>query len=66
MTAPVLADALGPRARRRVLIASIVTGAFSARYMVEPTRPHSLNVSGRIAVTCWGNSLPCAMRSKAR
>lgn len=26
MTAPVLADALGPRARRRVLIASIVTG----------------------------------------
>lgn len=27
MTAPVLADALGPRARRRVLIASIVTGA---------------------------------------
>lgn len=27
MTPPVLADALGPRARRRVLIASIVTGA---------------------------------------
>ncbi|MEY2421062.1 MAG: glutamate transport system permease protein [Acidimicrobiaceae bacterium] len=27
MTAPVLADALGPRARRKVLIASVVTGA---------------------------------------
>lgn len=30
MTAPMLADALGPRARRRVLIASIVTGVLLA------------------------------------
>ena len=30
MTAPVLADALGPRARRRVLIASVITGVVLA------------------------------------
>ena len=33
MTAPVLADALGPRARRRVLIASVITGVVLAGVM---------------------------------
>lgn len=51
MTAPVLADALGPRARRRVLVASVVAGAAVAALVVLAVR--RLDANGQLEADNW-------------
>jgi glutamate transport system permease protein len=51
MTAPVLADALGPRARRRVLVASIVIGALIAGVLAVAV--NRLGDKGQLAWEKW-------------
>lgn len=51
MTAPVLADSLGPRARRRVLAASVVAGAVIALALVLAFR--RLDANGQLEAENW-------------
>lgn len=51
MTAPVLADALGPRARRRVLVASIVATALLALVVFVAIR--RLQAQGQLEAALW-------------
>lgn len=51
MTAPVLADALGPRARRRVWIASVVSGAVLVLLVIGAIS--RLDARGQLAPALW-------------
>lgn len=51
MTAPVLADALGPRARRRVFVASVVAGLAVAACVVVAVR--RLDANGQLEAEVW-------------
>jgi glutamate transport system permease protein len=51
VTAPVFADALGPRARRRVLIASVVAAAAVAAFVVLAVR--RLDANGQLEADRW-------------
>lgn len=51
MTAPVLADALGPRARRRVFVASIAAGLAVAASVVVAIR--RLDANGQLDAEIW-------------
>ena len=51
MTAPVLADTLGPRARRRVLLASLTTGAVLLVALVLAVR--KLDANGQLDSAKW-------------